>query len=527
MQSPPRPSNAESGHKPDQHPIRSIAIVGGGTAGWISAAILARALTGTGTRITLIESAQIGIIGVGEATIPPFVDMLQFLDINLADFIHRTEATMKLAIRFDGWNGSGSSYWHPFGTFGAGIARRPFHHALLHARAGTDRPGVTDFNLCAALAERDLAFAPDSAPPGGARFALHLDATLVAGYLRNYAETLGVTRIEATVAGVHRDDRGLLAAVSLSDGRRVPADLFIDASGFSGVLINGELGTGYIDWRAHLPCDRALALPTARGATLPPCTVAHAMDAGWRWRIPLQHRTGNGYVYSSAHLSDDAAAAELLAALGQPQGSQPRQLRFVPGRRTQAWVGNCVAIGLASGFLEPLESTSIHLVTAGVFNLLDHFPDRSFSPALAASYNAELAQELERIRDFLILHYALTTRRDTPFWADMAGAALPDSLRERIALFADAGIIRPAPRELFTDASWFYVLDGMGLVPRRSDPLIAAIDPAVLRTMLSRISHDTVAAAARVRPHAALFPARGAIPPVFAPAFTPAFKTSG
>jgi tryptophan halogenase len=504
VQVPPRPSD------PDTGPIRSIAIVGGGTAGWISAAILARALTNTGTRITLIESAHIGIIGVGEATIPPFVDMLRFRDINLADFIRRTEATMKLAIRFDGWNGPDSSYWHPFGTFGTGIARRPFHHSLLYARAGTDQPGVTDFNLCAALAARDLAFSPEAPPPGGARFALHLDATLVAGYLRNYAETLGVIRIEATVAGAHRDERGLIAAVALADGRRVAADLFIDASGFSGVLIERELGTGYIDWRAHLPCDRALAMPTARETTLPPYTVAHAMDAGWRWRIPLQHRSGNGYVYSSAHLSDDRAAAELQAALGNPQSMQPRQLRFVPGRRTQAWVGNCVAIGLASGFLEPLESTSIHLVTAGVFNLLDHFPDRSFSPALAASYNTELAQELEQIRDFLILHYCLTTRRDTPFWADLAAAPLPDSLRDRIALYADAGIIRPAPRELFTDASWFYVLDGMGLTPRRSDPLIAAIDPAVLRTMLSRISHEAMAAGAHSLPHDVLFPPHAA-----------------
>ncbi len=490
--------------------IRSILIVGGGTAGWISAAILARALTGTGTRITLVESADIGIVGVGEATIPPFIDMLQFLDIKLPDFIRHTEATLKLAIRFDQWNGPGTSYWHPFGTFGTGIGRRPFHHALLHDRAHGGQGGVDRYNLCAHLCEADQAFSPERPPPG-ARFALHLDAVLVARYLRRYAETLGVARIEATVRGAARHGDGTVASVALNDGRTLPADLFIDASGFAGVLIERELKTGYVDWRAHLPCDRALAVPTPRAATLPPYTVAHAMRAGWRWRIPLQHRCGNGYVYSSAHQSDDAACADLQTALGTD--AQPRQLRFVPGRRNRAWVGNCVAVGLASGFLEPLESTSIHLIVAGVFNLLDHFPDRRFDPALAASYNAELALELERIRDFLILHYALTTRRDSAFWADMAQAPLPDSLAERIALYADAGTIRPYPREMFTEASWFYVLDGMGLTPRRTDPLLSAIDPARLHAMLAQISHDTLAGRAQALPHCALFPPRAvAIP---------------
>ena len=487
-------------------PIRSIAIIGGGTAGWISAALLARALTGTGTAITLIESAEIGVIGVGEATIPPFVDALRFLDIDLADFIRHTEATQKLAIRFDGWNGPGSSYWHPFGTLGAGIGRRPFHHALLHAQASGMGGAVSDFNLCAALAERDLALPPDQPPGGGARIALHLDALLVSRYLAQYAQNLGVARIEATVAGAMRDDRGMIGAVVLADGRQVAADLFIDASGFAGVLIERELGTGYIDWREHLPCDRALAMPTARGASLPPYTLAAAMDAGWRWRIPLQHRTGNGYVYASEHLSDSAAADELIAALGHPAGASARQLRFVPGRRRAAWVGNVVAVGLASGFLEPLESTSIHCVIAGIFNLLDHFPDRACDPALSASYNCELAEELERIRDFLILHYALTTRADTPFWRAMAAAPLPDSLRDRIALYADAGTIRPQQRELFTEPSWFYVFAGMGLTPRRSDPLIAAIDPATLHGLMRRINRETMAGGAAAVPHDALYP---------------------
>lgn len=485
-------------------------MVGGGTAGWISAAMLARALTGTDTRITLVESREIGVIGVGEATIPPFLDMLQFLGINLEDFIRHTAATQKLGIRFDDWNGPGSRYWHPFGALGTPIARRPFHHAMLSARAHGVAATVADFNLCAALAPRDLAFAQFAAPlPGGARVALHLDAVLVARYLAQFAQKLGVERHEATVSGAIRDERGMIASIVLADGRRIAADLFIDASGFAGLLIERELEAGYIDWRAHLPCDRALALPTARVASLPPYTVATAMAAGWRWRIPLRHRCGNGYVYSSAHADDDTARAELMQALGDPPGAEPRALRFTPGRRARAWVGNCVAIGLAAGFLEPLESTGIHLICAGVFNLLDHFPDRAFDPALAASYNAELADEAEQIRDFLVAHYCLSTRRDTPFWRDVAQAPLPDSLRARLALYRAAGVIRPEPRALFTEPSWFYVLDGMGLAPRTTDRMLDVIAPPRLQAMLAQISRDTLAGAAQARPHAALFPASG------------------
>jgi len=491
-------------------PIRSIVVVGGGTAGWISAAMLARALTGTGTRITLVESSEIGVIGVGEATIPPFLDMLHFLGVDLGDFVRHTAATQKLGIRFDDWNGPGSSYWHPFGALGTPIARRPFHHAMLWARAHGRAATVADFNLCAALAPRDLAFSlsagPAAALPGGARVALHLDAVLVARYLYQYAQMLGVERHEATVSGAIRDERGMIAAIVLADGRRLAADLFIDASGFSGLLIERELQAGYIDWRAHLPCDRALALPTPRVASLPPYTVATAMDAGWRWRIPLRQRRGNGYVYSSAHADDGTAQADFMRAIGDPPGAVPRQLRFTPGRRARAWVGNCVAIGLAAGFLEPLESTGIHLICAGLFNLLDHFPDRGFSPALAASYNAELAVEAEQIRDFLVAHYCLSTRRDTPFWRDVAQAALPDSLQARIELYRAAGVIRAEPRALFTEPSWFYVLDGMGLVPRTTDRMLDVIAPPRLHAMLARISRDTLAGGTQAQGHAALFP---------------------
>lgn len=483
--------------------MRSIAVIGGGSAGWIAAAILARALMGSGVAITLVESAEIGIIGVGEATIPPFVDLLGFLGIPLDDLIRHTSATIKLGIRFDGWNGSGSSYWHPFGAFGAEIAHRPFHHALLRARADGGAHAMEDFSLCASLAAAGHVFAPDRPMPAGARFALHLDAVLLARYLRQYGESLGVRRIEATVVGATRDARGLIGAVTLGDGRSVEADLWIDASGFNGVLIDRELHEPYCDWSAQLPCDRALAAPTARDDTLPPYTLAAAMDAGWRWRIPLQHRCGNGYVYASAFASDDDAAR----ALTQATGAEPplRHLRFVPGRRARAWVGNCVAVGLASGFLEPLESTSIHLAAAGVLALLDHFPGRDCDPALAASYNAEVAAELEHIRDFLILHYCLSARRDTPFWRAIAAAPLPDSLAARIALYRDAGTVRAGARDLFTVPSWFYVCHGMGCVPRRADPLLASLTPQRLATIMAEIARDTRGRMAGAVPHAALF----------------------
>jgi tryptophan halogenase len=488
--------------------IRSIAILGGGTAGWVSASMLVRALHGQNCSITVIESPEIGTVGVGEATIPPITDFLKFLGINEVDFIRHTQATFKLGIRFPDWRRPGHSYWHPFGTFGSTINRRPFHHYWLAAKAKGWGPRFDDFSLCAALGDKNLFQFPDPQSPGptaGLRYALHFDAGLVAKYLKAYAERLGVTRIEKTVATASLADNGHIAALRFTDGTQLAADLYIDCSGFRGVLIEQTLKTGYLDWTGWLPCDRAVAFPTTAASPRPPFTEARARAAGWQWRIPLQHRTGNGHVYSSAHLDDQAALDDLLATLGEKPLAEPRFLRFTTGRRKQFWVGNCIAIGLASGFLEPLESTSIHLAMSGIYNLLDHFPDRDFAPANIASYNRELIAEIEHVRDFIILHYCTTERDDTAFWRHCRTMSLPDSLVDRIALYRESGRVRTRPGDLFTDLSWFYIFDGMGIEPAATDPMAAVVDDKRLRSILGELAEQTATALRRAPSHDSFF----------------------
>jgi tryptophan halogenase len=491
----------------DNKQIKRIAIIGGGTAGWMAASILARALPGTGTVITVIESPDIGTVGVGEATIPPMIDLLRFLSINEADFVKHTQATYKLGIKFTGWPRAGHSYWHPFGAFGAMINLRPFFHAWQRARAQGLAPRFNDFSLNAALGDAGKFRFVDAAaqgPVGGLRHALHFDAGLVAKYLRSYSERLGVARSERTVAECTLREDGFLDELVFTDGSRLQADLYIDCSGFRGVLIEGTLKTGYIDWSGILPCDRAVAMPTELNSARPPYTEAISERAGWRWRIPLQHRVGNGYVYSSAHISDDEALGELSAAVGGKPSADPRFLRFVTGRRKLFWNRNCVALGLASGFLEPLESTSIHLVMSGVYKLLEHFPDASFAQPNIDSYNRELVEELERIRDFIVLHY-LTGRRDTPLWAYCQSMKLPDSLMQRIELYKRTGRIRSKPGELFTDLSWFYIFDGIGMTPESYDPLMDVVTGDQLREILGSIAQATALAAQTVPSHDSYF----------------------
>ena len=489
-------------------PIRSIVIVGGGTAGWIAAAILARALPNVGLEITVIESQDIGTVGVGEATIPPILDLLRFLSIDEANFVAQTQATYKLGIRFADWSRIGEDYWHPFGTFGVSINRRPFYQAFLKARANGLRPRFNDFSLGAVLGESNLFRFPDAAgqgPENGLRYALHFDAALVARYLRAYAERLGVTRLEKNVVAPQWREDGFLTGLMFSDGGSISGDLFLDCSGFRGVLIEQVLGTGYEDWTHWLPCNRAVAMPTELKGPRPPYTYAQALTGGWRWRIPLQHRVGNGYVYSSAHTSDHQALDELIAQTGEPSGD-PRVLRFVTGRRKSFWNRNVVALGLASGFLEPLESTSIHLVISGVYNLLDHFPDKAFEPANISTYNAELAAEMNHIRDFLILHYCTTRRDDTDFWRRCAALELPESLQDRIALYRGSGRVANRPGELFTDLSWFYVYEGMGVIPDRYDPLMDVVQLGQFREILGKLATSTAAAARGAHRHDDLFP---------------------
>jgi tryptophan halogenase len=491
--------------------LRKIAIVGGGTAGWMAASMLARALPGYGCAITVIESPEIGTVGVGEATIPPILDLLRFLDINEADFVRHTFSTYKLGIKFTDWRQIGHTYWHPFGTFGARVNLRPFYHSWQKAKADGLDPKFNDYSACAALGDAGKFRFPDNTgqnAAAGLRYALHFDAGLVGRYLRAYSERLGVERLERTVSSATRCENGNLDELVFADGSRLRADLFLDCSGFRGVLIEQVLKTGYLPWTDVLPCDRAVAVPTQMASGRPPHTQAIARSAGWRWRIPLQHRAGNGYVYSSAHISDSDALADLLAGVGEKPLAEPRYLRFVTGRRKLFWNHNCVALGLASGFLEPLESTSIHLVTSGVYKLLEHFPDRSFAPRNAASYNEESIDEIERVRDFIVLHYCLNQREDAPLWRYCRSMQIPDSLAQRIELYRRTGRIRVKAGELFSDVSWFYILDGMGVTPDTYDPLMDVVKDAQLRDILARLAQSTASVVDPAPSHDSYFPAR-------------------
>ena len=459
--------------------IRDIVILGGGTAGWMTAAALARALAGTGRRITLVESDEIGTVGVGEATIPTIHWFNGIVGFDERRFMAETGATWKLGIEFQGWNGEGSRYLHPFGTFGPPGDGVMFLHRLIRARlAGLDTP-TEQFSLTAQAARAGRF----THPVGDGRsrlatlgYAFHFVAGLYARTLRGQAEGAGVRRIEGKVASVDRDPAsGLVAALTTERGERVAGELFIDCSGFRGLLIEEVMGAGFEDWGRWLPCDRAWAVPTPREATVTPYTRAIAMAAGWRWRIPLQHRTGNGYVFSSRYQDEAAARDALLAALGEKPLAEPRLLRFRPGQRRRSWSGNVVAIGLSSGFLEPLESTSIRLIQSGIAKLLALFPRHGGDRLVAEQFNRIFAQEMEDVRDFIILHYTLTAGRSEPMWRACREMAVPDSLAYKIDQFRASGRIMLSADALFRDASWFAVLDGQGVAAADYNPMIEAM----------------------------------------------------
>lgn len=456
--------------------IRSIAIVGGGTAGWSVAAQLSHLLRGSGTAITVIESSDVPTVGVGEATIPPIFEFLHNCGIDEVDFIRACDATFKLAIRFEGWLKRDTGYWHPFGNFGMTIDRRPFHHhwwRLADVDGGSH--DLADYCPAIALAERNrLTFPPHQASfPGSAlTFALHFDAGKVADFLARHAMANGVARVVGTVADVETAAPDRVARLHFADRAPIEADLYIDCSGFAGLLIERALRSGYADWRDWLPCDRAVAMPTRVDSPRTPYTLAAAQSAGWRWRIPLRSRCGNGYVYCSRFIGDDAAVDELMGAVDAPPLAEPRLLRFTPGHRERPWIGNVVAIGLAAGFLEPLESTSIHLIHTAINRLLDYWPDRRFDPVLADAFNRETRCEYAHIRDFLMLHYLPNRRVGEPFWDHVRDLPMPESLAEKLAMFTRAGRIVSRRTELFSDISWFFVAAGMGLRPASYDPLV-------------------------------------------------------
>jgi tryptophan halogenase len=481
--------------------VRSVLIAGGGTAGWMAAAALVRVLPPELLQITLIESDEIGIVGVGEATFPTLQLFNKLLEIDEDEFLQATNGTFKLGIEFCDWLRPGHSYFHPFGRYGDDFGVTAFHHQWLRARAYGYPVALSDFSLvCTAAREGKFQRPPASPPPvfGTFGWAYQIDSHLYGQFLRRYAEDRGVERIEGKIAEVQlRSEDGAIDRVVLDDGRKFDADLYIDCTGFRALLVGDALGVGYEDWSQWLPCDRALAVQTERSGEIPPFTRSFARSAGWQWRIPLQHRTGNGYVYCSKYISDEDARAELLSNLDSKPTTEPRTLHFVTGRRQEQWHKNCIALGLSSGFLEPLESTSIHLIQTGITRLIGYFPDQRFDPVSIAQYNCDVHQELECVRDFLVLHYHATERSGQPFWDYCRTMPIPDSLARKIALFRSSGRCSEREYDPFKLASWLAVMLGQGIEPEAYDPMVDSVPPLEADRVLSamrKVIADTVAA---------------------------------
>lgn len=487
----------------DPKTLRNVVIVGGGSAGWMTAAALSRLIGNGVTTITLVESEQIGIVGVGEATIPPIRHFNELLGLDERDFIRTTQGTFKAAIEFVGWTRPGHRYMHPFGSFGADMNGVKFHQYWLKFRGVGKAAPFGEYNVCETAANENR-FGPvprdKQTPVSGVHWAYHFDAALYARYLRGYAEARGVTRREGRVVNVHqRSEDGFIEAVEMEDGRRIEGELFIDCSGFRGLLIEDTLKTGYEDWTHWLPCNRAIAVSSESAGELTPFTRATAHDAGWQWRIPLQHRIGSGFVYSADYLSEDEATQFLLDNLdGRPLGD-PKPLRFTTGRRNKAWVKNCVAIGLSSGFLEPLESTSIHIAQTGISRLMALFPDRDFDPAGIEEYNRQTELLFRHIRDFIVLHYHANERHGVPLWDRCRNMDIPDTLRRKLDLFRLKGRLFRYEDELFAEPSWHAVLLGQNVMPQGYDPLVDAAPEDRIEDALSQM-HAAVKAAAGAMP---------------------------
>ncbi|QJE02094.1 tryptophan 7-halogenase [Massilia forsythiae] len=493
--------------------IRRIVIVGGGTAGWMSAAPLAQRLGGPGhdggrCEVVVVESPEIGTIGVGEATLPTIRFYNAALGLDEADFIARTRATYKLGIEFRDWGHLGNRFFHGFGDFGPTLGNSPVHMYWLRLAREFDRmPALENWSMSSVMARENRFAAPGGQTPGisdAYSYGFHFDAGLYANYLRDYAMARGAQRIEGTITAVEQHpDSGFITAVKLRDGRRVEGDLFIDCSGFRGLLIEGALQAGYEDWSDRLPCNSALAVPCASVDKLTPYTRSSARAAGWTWRIPLQHRTGNGHVYSDAFTSDEEAARVLLDGLDGAALDQPRQLRFVTGRRRKSWVKNCIAIGLSAGFVEPLESTSIHLIETAVGKLVELFPQRDCSPALADEFNRVMGGRYESVRDFIILHYKLTARDDSDFWRHCAAMPVPEPLRHQIELFRETGRVAVLDRDGFAEPSFVAMMMGLGITPRRYDPLADRVDIRQVHGHFAGVRDLVAQAAARMPEHRA------------------------
>ena len=495
--------------------IRDIVIVGGGTAGWMAAASLRRHFGEAPVGITLVESSQIGTIGVGEATIPTIRRFYQALGLSDIDVLRATGGTCKLGIRFNDWLRPGSSFIHPFGLFGQDLKAVGFHHYWMRLRGEGDQTPLGDYSLGASLAAAGKFTTPSLNPPSSLSvfdWALHFDAGLFARLMRQVAERDGVRRIDARITGVKlRAEDGFIESVDLDTGARVAGDLFIDCSGFRGLLIEEALHTGYEGWSHWLLCDRALAVQSEAKGDPPPYTDVTARPAGWQWRIPLQHRYGNGYVYSSRHTSDEEARAVLTGSL--PPSShgrllhEPRKIDFHPGRRLKAWNKNCIALGLASGFLEPLESTSIALIETGIEKIKQLFPSRDFDPSVIDEFNEMSRLEMERVRDFIILHYKANQRPDDPggdptgFWTHCREMDVPDTLQKKIDLWKAQGHFVRYRWEMFSPPSWLAIYAGFEMLPRTHDLSVEGYDLGQLSAALAEMRRAVAEVVAATATH--------------------------
>ncbi len=481
-------------------PIRRIVVAGGGTAGWMAAAAIAKTM-GRTVDLTLVESDAIGTVGVGESTIPPLVTYNRLLGINEADFMRATQATFKLGILFDDWKEIGSRYFHSFGITGKDHWSAGFQHFWLYGREkGHDR-AYDDYclELVAAMAGK-FAHLPDDRM----NYAYQLDSALYAKFLRSMAETEGAKRVEGRIARVDLDgERGDIAALVLDSGERIEGDLFLDCTGFRALLIDGALHAGFDDWTHYLPCDSAIAVQTENVRPPVPYTRAMAHDAGWQWRIPLQHRSGNGLVYCSRYLDRDAALARLLVNVEGTVLTEPNVIRFTTGARRQQWHRNCIAIGLAGGFMEPLESTSIHLIQRAVLRMIRMMPDGAVSDRDIAEFNDQQHEDMLQIRDFLILHYKATERSDSAFWRYCRSMPVPDSLTHRIELFRETGRVFRRHEELFAENSWVQVMMGQGIVPRSYHPIAAKLRDDEIDTLLGTLRDGVSRTVAGLPAHAA------------------------
>ncbi|MEP9357703.1 tryptophan halogenase family protein [Sphingomonas sp. KR3-1] len=493
---------------PNATPLR-VVIVGGGTAGWMAAAGLTRLLPNTDYALTLIESDEIGTVGVGEATLPHIREFNAMLELDEAAFMAATQGSFKLGIEFVGWDRPGGRYVHPFGSFGERWGGVDFQHHWQRARAaGHDAGDWFDTSFAVAMCREGVFDLPNEdtrSIRSTFSYAYHFDAGLYAQFLRGWATQRGVRRIEGKIVDVARNaETGLVESVSLESGAGIEGDLFIDCSGFRSLLLGGAMGVAWQDWSEWLPCDRAMAVPCTSVAGITPFTRSTAQTGGWTWRIPLQHRTGNGYVFSSSFCSEEQARETILGAIDGAPLADPRVLRFQAGRRARGWEGNVVAIGLSSGFLEPLESTSIFLIQAAVMDLANLMPTpgRPLDPRLAAEFNRLFEVHYDRTRDFLVLHYTANARHGEPLWDHVRTMTLPDSLAHKIALFRASGRAPDYTLGLFSRDSWLAVLIGQGVLPQAHDRLADRLPLDEVVERLADLRQRIATNAAALPPHA-------------------------